>query len=110
MLISNKKPALQDVVSLRLMSGEEVIGKMTALDDTTITLSKPIVVQLQMMQTGPAIAFAPFMLSRDEEDAFTFFLSAIQLTPAKAREDIRLNYIQSTTGIDLSASASKLIK
>ena len=102
-----------EVVAIRTTSGEEIIGKLVEETEQALTLSKPILVQLQMMQQGgAAISFGPFSLARDDSGEFTFYRSSLLTAPAKARDDIRANYIKAVTGLDIptSGGASSIIK
>jgi hypothetical protein len=113
MLVSkSNRPQTNDIVAIKLTSGEEVVGKMVSgPDDVGIRLAKPIVVQLQMLKQGEAaIGFAPFMLARDDDDEYQFQSSALVTTPGKARDDIRINYLKATTGLEIpTAGPSSLI-
>jgi hypothetical protein len=104
MLIGKTKEEVKvgDVASLRLMTGEEIIGKVVATDGYSITITKPIAVQVRMVGQGQAaIAFDPFMVSVEEEGEFTFAQTALSLQPKKARADIQANYLKATTGLDV---------
>lgn len=113
MLLQKTTTKEGDIVSFKSTAGEEVLGKLVKSDETTITLAKPILVQLQMMQSGgAAISFAPFSLARDDASDFTFYKSAMLTTAEAARDDIRANYIKATTGLDVptSAQASAILR
>lgn len=112
MLVENSN-LLNEIVAFRAANGEEIVGKLVKENLTQITLSKPIIVHLQMMQQGgAAISFAPFSLARDDAGEFTFLAANLMTLPGKAREDIRANYIKATTGIDIPSSgqASSILK
>lgn len=101
------------VVAIRTISGEEIIGKLVEETADSLTLAKPILVQLQMMQQGgAAISFAPFSLARDDASNATFYRAALLTHPAEARDDIRANYIKATTGLDIptTGQASSILK
>ncbi len=106
------KNLINEIVAVRTTGGEEIVGKLVEETATTITLGKPIIVHLQMMQQqGAAIAFAPFSLARDDSANFTLRIDALLTLPAKARDDIRTNYLQATTGLEIpSKGASSIIK
>jgi hypothetical protein len=115
-MLEIKNPAstlMGKVVAIRTSGGEEIVGKLTAESDTLVTIAKPIIVHLQMMQQGgAAISFAPFSLARDDGGEFTFYRSNLLTVPAEARDDIRANYIKATTGLDIptSGGASSILK
>lgn len=101
--------AANDIVALRLVTGEELIAKATVVEVTesggTIVVTKPVVVQMQMISAQQAgIGFAPFMVSVDEDSAFTFTFDKLALKPLKASADMTKRYIQMTTGIEIPKS------
>ena len=111
-MLIEKKVAVGDTISFRLITGEEIIAKLTDINETAITVSKPIVAQMQMV--GPnqaALAFGPFMMTADEEATkFTFRRDRLLSDPIKPRKDIAANYIQATTGIVPAAAGGLITK
>lgn len=106
MLIEKKDVvAVNDVVCFRIINGEEIIGKLIEQDDTSITLSKPIVAQLAMVGPNEArLGFGPFMATLDEEKArVRFDRSKLITDPLKARKDVGTQYTQMTTGLAIPA-------
>jgi hypothetical protein len=102
-MLIEKKPTTGEVVTIRLISGEEIIGKLAHSTDTTVTkLSQPIQIALQMLPSNQAqIAFAPFMASTDEESSISFPNSALVVTPTKTRDDVKKQYIKATSSIEI---------
>lgn len=91
------------IVSIKLQSGVELIGKLHAQDTSTVTISKPLVVDLTMdPQTQKvAIGMAPgFVLGADWEQNVSLNRDHIttMMKSAKAMQD---NYVQSTSSIAL---------
>lgn len=112
MLLQNKSPtAAGEIVAIKISTGEEIVGRLVDTGDKPgVTISKPIIVQLQMVRPGEAaIGFQPFMLSRDDDGEYTFSDAAIVVGPSKARDDIRTNYLKATTGLEIPTGSS-LIK
>lgn len=102
MLIDKKDVSVGEVAALRLTTGEELVGKVLDLTSTAITLSKPVIIQMQMVsQTQAGIGFAPFMVSVDEDSKFTILLAKLVCAPMKARKDIAGNYLKATTGLEI---------
>lgn len=93
-----------DVISVRLLNGEEIIAKLVSADDKTIVVTKPIVASIQMVSANQAgLAFAPFMATVNEETAkFSFPRQNLLSDPLKTRADITANYIKMTTGLDVA--------
>lgn len=102
MLIQNNSVE-NEIVTLKLISGEEIIAKCVEAGAMHVTIMRPVVIQ--MHQVGPnqaGIAFAPFMVSTDEDAKITIPNSAISAKPTKTRKDIAANYIKMTTGLDVA--------
>ena len=85
-----------DVVSVRLSSGEEIVGKLLADDTTTIKLKQP----LMAMMSEKGLAMIPFMLTVNPEADLIINKQQIMIT-AKSHKDVADHFIQSTTGITL---------
>ena len=114
-MLIEKKPtvAVNDTISFRLTTGEEIIGKLTALEDNAITVSKPIIAQMQMVAPNQAaLAFAPFMATADEDmTRFRFERAHLVCDPIKPRKDISAQYVKMTTGLEIpAAGASSILK
>ena len=111
-MLIEKSVAVNDVVSFRLTSGEELLAKLTGQDDASITVSKPVVVQMQMVGPSQAgLAFAPFMATADEATSkFRFERSRLICDPIKPRSDISSQYVKMTTGLDIPTSPTSLLK
>jgi hypothetical protein len=88
-----------DVVALKLMSGEEVIGSFQSDSDGTITLRKPLA--MAMTAQGPALA--PWIASADIDKTSNFEINKDHVvTMVPAHKPIADAYTQATTGIDMS--------
>ena len=88
-----------DVVALKLMSGEEVVGSFQSDADNKITLRKPLAMALTPQ--GPALA--PWIASADIEITSNFDINKDHVvTMVKAHKPIADAYTQATTGIDMS--------
>lgn len=85
-----------DIVSFKLSSGEEILGRLEEETDKVFTLHKPMV--LIMGQQG--LGLAPFMFSVSPESKFRLQSSSISCV-AKTQEEIAKQYTAQTTGIHL---------
>jgi hypothetical protein len=95
----NNNPVEGDIVTIKLTSGEEIVGKLVARSIDSISLAKPV--QISMQPVGPkqvGLAFLP-VLGSVADATIQVPLSAMVIRPVKTGEDVRLNYIQATTGI-----------
>ncbi len=93
---------MSQVISFKLLSGEEVMGRLVNEIDTTITLEK--VRSVQMVQQGPqqmGMAIIPYSATViDGEIPFRkSAMSTDTMTPSDETEKL---YMQQTTSIDLA--------
>jgi len=113
-MLLEKQAKVNDVVAVRLVSGEEIVGRLTSTSDTAIVIAKPLVLGMRQMQNPKSgeietgMAFAPFMLSLAEEDGITLQASNI-VTKIKARQAISDSYIQQTSSIELPSSPPLIV-
>ena len=94
MLLSKPKFEAGDVISLKLTTGEEVIGKFVSEDISELVLSKPVM--LAMGQKGPAMA--PIMMTVDPDKDYAINKNVIVLKELTDK-NIADQYIFQTTGI-----------
>lgn len=93
-MIIERPYKVNDVVSIKLSSGEELVGKLVDENPETVTLSKPLM--LSMTQKG--MGLAPYMFTVNPETNITFNEKNI-ITLTKTMETMAKQYIQSTTGL-----------
>lgn len=101
MLLEKSKFTQGDTVSLKLITGEELIGKYVKEDMATITLSKPLM--LAMSKQGPAMM--PLMMTVNPEHDFAINKQAIILQGETVKE-IADQYTFQTTGIQPVSAGS----
>tara|TARA_E500000081_G_scaffold95009_1_gene96122 strand:+ start:1042 stop:1329 length:288 start_codon:yes stop_codon:yes gene_type:complete len=90
-----KKPhAVGDVVSLKLSTGEEIIGRLEEETDTGLNIKKPMAIV--MGQQG--LALAPYMFSTINDQVMTFKNTNV-MTVGITLEEISKQYVEQTTGI-----------
>jgi len=96
MLVSKKKS--DEIVSIRLVSGDEIIGRLMPSTENGTTLSDPISTVMQQSRNGEiGLSFAPFMASINDGAVITFPDSACLCRPTPTREDVANAYIEATT-------------
>jgi len=109
MLIDKKNvPEINDIVTIKLASGEEIVGRLVEKTIDSVFLAKPI--QIIMQPIAPkqmGLAFHPVLGSVNETATMQFPLAALSIRPVKTGEDVSRNYIQATTGL-LQASAEQM--
>lgn len=92
----------QAILSFKLISGEEVIGRVVSDETDVLTLSK--VRSIQMVQTAPqtlGLNITPYMVSNIDGD-IPFNKSAMTTVPATAADEVEKPYVEQTTSIALA--------
>ena len=105
-----EKSLVGQVVAIKLMNAEEIIGRLVAHEGDTYTIKHPVV--LTLVPTGPgqsAVTFTPFSMGIDEDQAFEINLARMLFKPVPAREDAEKQYVKVTSGIELVTNPSSLI-
>jgi hypothetical protein len=111
-MLLNKEFNQGDVVTLKLVTGEEVIGKVTGTSTDSITISKPMLVNIGMDERNKQVGIQMlpyFILCGDHDAAITIKDSHI-IVKTIANDQAKSGYIQMTTGLTVATSTSKLIR
>jgi hypothetical protein len=100
MLIERKNnPTVGDIVTIKLLSGEEIVGKITERTIDSVFLAKPVVIN--MTPVGPqqmGLTFLP-VLGSVSDAIIQVALAAMTIRPILTGDDVKRNYIQATTGL-----------
>lgn len=101
-MLITKKYGANDIVAIKLNSGEEILTKIIEIkDDGTIIATKAFTMVLMQGPSGQgAVSFAPFMIGA-EDDAKIELTKDKFIVIVKARADAAAQYIQATTGIEM---------
>ncbi len=100
MIIENNGLKIGDVVSLRLCSGEEVIGRLVSNLPNEIRIRRPIMAIMQPTGRGDfGLAFGPFMASAADIDEVVFPIGSLICRPVATRDDVASGYKQATSPI-----------
>lgn len=91
-----------DIKSFKLITGEEIIGKVKDGDETTVIVQKPLAVVVQPTPQGLQVAMMPFMAS-DPEGTITLSTDSIivETTPTS---ELEKGYIERTTSVAIATS------
>jgi len=101
--------AINDVITIKLVSGEEIVGKLLEQTDSFISLGKPTTVSLQPVSPQQmGLSFLPVLGSVDPDVTLHIPTSAIAVRPVKSNKSITSSYIQMTSGL-LTPGAGDLI-
>jgi hypothetical protein len=101
MFLEKSKFAEGDIISLKLISGEEIIGKFVKEEMTSITINKPLAIA--MTPKGPGLAPIMFTVSPDNEYSINKSVIVFQGSTVK---EIGEQYIFQTTGIQPVSAGS----
>jgi len=103
MLLNKHKFAVGDIVTIKLISGDEIMGKFIEDAMGSITLDRPVM--LAMTQKGPAMA--PVLVTVNPDSKLTFNTQAITVM-AESDAEIGKQYVYQTTGIQPVSALSKV--
>lgn len=95
-MLLTKKYKDNDIISLKLSSGEEILGRFVREDDQTIYITKPSV----LMMNPQGMGMVPFMFTVNPDDEYSLNKSAV-ITHAHTDSDIAKQYLSKTSGIAL---------
>lgn len=104
MLFNKQKFIVGDIVTIKLLSGDEVMGKFIEDAMGSITLDRPVM--LAMTQKGPAMA--PVLLTVNPDSKLTFNTQTVMVM-AESDSEIGKQYVYQTTGIQ-PVTAGSIIK
>lgn len=96
-MIIDKGAAVGEVVTIKLISGEEIVGKLTEEQSQSYKISKPLV--LSMTQKG--LGMMPYLFTVSPDKDIKINKSAVILIEATDK-DFANQYLQGTTGITLA--------
>ena len=83
-----------DIISIKLVTGEELVARFEEETDTDITVDKPM-----SLQIGPqGVGISQFMLTMDMNSKVTISKHNC-LVIAQTRKEMSDQYIQGTTGL-----------
>jgi hypothetical protein len=99
-MLLNKTPSPTEVLSFKLISGEEIISRVYEEQDDHYLLNKPL-----CLIPGPngGLGLAPAMFSTEPKEFVRLNKSAVALL-AKTLDEISSQYLTQTTGLKLAKS------
>jgi len=107
-MLIEKQWRVDDICTVKMGSGEEIITKIVAADDTSITVSKPLSVQLgQDPQTNRVgLTLVPgFALTTGVDTKLKINLSQVTFI-APTDDSIKKSYLSSTTGLAIAGAGA----
>ena len=100
-----------DIVSVKLITNDEIIAKLVSQDAISITLQKPLTMNLSLDdRTGrPAIQMLPFFILGAKPDAKITLRRDHVLVLTLSNDEAKSGYIHNTSGLVTSTSGSGLV-
>lgn len=89
-----------DIVTMKLVTGEEIITKLIAIEDSSYKVNKPLV--LSITPQGPAMT--PFLFTAELEGEISLPKHTV-IAVAKTEQTTTNHYIKGTTGIEPATSS-----
>jgi hypothetical protein len=89
-----KENKIGKTVSLKLTSGDEVVGKVVGQTDEGLTISQPVI----LAASREGLTMVPFMMTADPGGEFLFKANNIMCV-VNTSQQVSDAYLQSTTGI-----------
>lgn len=91
-----------DIFSAKLITGEEICGRISEIDDKKVVFTKPLMITLIQApgMSQPAVAPVPWVLSIPDDASLTVTLDRFVFI-TKARDEIVSSYSRATTGLEI---------
>jgi len=107
LIVKNLSPG--DVISVKLVSNDELVAKFVEETADTLTITKPLLLNISIDERSgkPGLQMLPFfMLGADTDDKITLKKNHI-IAMVNSREDVKAGYIHNTTGIAIPTGNEK---
>ena len=94
-----------EIISAKLISGEEIVAKLGEETDATYEFQRPV-----SLSIGPqGAALTPYMITASAENLIIVVDKNKVIAVAEAQKEVCAEYTKATTGL-ISASAGKIIQ
>jgi len=93
-----------DIVTFKLVTGEEIVARVVAETDTTVTIYKP----LTLVHNGQGMALIQTIMSVRPEQELTVQKSAVVMSGI-SREEMTSAWYESTSGLKTPSKSSILM-
>lgn len=92
-----------DIVTIKIITGEEIIAKLTSLANDHIVIAKPLVVNLGQDRNGNVgIQMLPYFVLTGEPDAKLTINNQHIITKTLSTEQAKNGYLQNTTSLTMA--------
>jgi hypothetical protein len=85
---------LNDIYTIKISNGDELIAKVIETSETTITIRSPLTV----LPSSQGIQLVPSLFTANPDDLVTINTSNISMY-APCRDEVRDSYVEATSGI-----------
>jgi hypothetical protein len=99
-----KENKIGQTISMKLSSGDEVVGKVTGQTAEGFTISKPVI----LAASRDGLTMIPFMMTGNPEGEYLFKADNIMCV-VETNTQVSDAYLQSTTGITPVRNSSSII-
>jgi hypothetical protein len=94
-----------DIISAKLISGEEIVSKLGEETETTYEFQRPV-----SLSIGPqGAALTPYMITASADNLIIVVDKNKVIAVAEAQKEVCAEYTKATTGL-IAASAGKIIQ
>jgi hypothetical protein len=91
---------INDIVTIKLLSGEEIVGKLVERTIDSVFLAKPIRVVLEPISaTQVGLSLLPVLGSVIDTPSVQFPFAGMAIRPLKTGSETRSRYLEITTGL-----------
>lgn len=107
-MLIEKTIEVNDIVTMKLITGEEIVSKVVALDTNTVTITKPMVLNIALDEKTrrPGIQMYPFFLLGANPESRIPLRREHIVALLQGSDDIKSGYVANTSGLDISPSAA----
>lgn len=100
-MLINKTQQIEEgeVVTFKISTGEEIIGKVSKVTDTEFSVNKP----MTMVNTQQGVTLAPAVVLGDPEGDVTYFKQHM-IALMKTRKQVEEAYLSMSSGIQIASA------
>ena len=92
-----------DILTIKMVTGEELIAKLSSIGNDHLVITKPLVVNLGQDRNGNVgIQMLPYFVLTCDPDAKLTISNQHIITKTLAAEQAKAGYLQTTTGLTLA--------
>jgi len=108
-MLIEKAIEANDVVTIKLVTQEEIVAKFVSQDTNTVTIQKPVLLNVSIDEkTGrPGIQMLPFFVLGANSDSKITLKHIHIITMLTAADEVKSGYIHNTSGIAVPRAGEK---